>query len=189
MKQRHCWYLCLIALVPLPAFADGGGPVLLLVNGFLFTIGQVWILSAEFVYLTRRAPSIPKWRLAKWVVGANFVSTLGGALFIPFAWATVFALLSFIGPWRNSTFGGFLMACGTWIVGDNSPFPWLAMTMTAILFVGTYFATVWIEYRLLLQWDAGKTLMAEHGLRTVYVMNAISYAGLIVMFICGIAFL
>jgi hypothetical protein len=187
VKKRWCW--CLVALMPIPAFADGGGPLLLIFNGFLFTFGQAWILLAEFVYLAKRAPAVPKGKLAKWVLGANLVSTLGGAFLIPLLWGAVFGFLSYVGPWRDSDFGGFLIAFGTWVAGDNSPYPQLAMFMSGLLFIATYFATVWIEYRLLLRWDSAKELTTHNALRTVYTMNAISYAGLVILFICGMKFL
>ena len=185
MRSRWPWLL--LALVPTMALANGGGPILLIVNGFLFTIGQIWIVLAEFFYLARRAPNVPKWRLLKLVVGINVASTLGGALLLPLLWAAVFAALSALGPWRDSTFGGVLIALGTWVVGDNSPFPWLALASSSVLFVGTYFATVWIEYRLMQRWSISNRLsLATDVLSLSYRMNALSYLGLIILFVLGV---
>ena len=184
---RSRWSWLLLALVPTVALADGGGPILLIVNGFLFTVGQIWILFAESYYLARCAPAVPKWRVFKLIVWINLASTVGGALLLPLLWAAVFAALAALGPWRDSTIGGVLIALGTWVAGDNSPFPWLALASSSVLFVGTYFATVWIEYRLLQRWSTSNGIpLANNVLRLSYKMNAISYVGLIVLFVLGV---
>jgi hypothetical protein len=179
-----------LVLVPGVAWADGGGPLLLIINCYLFSIGQAWILLSEYFYLLKRFPSVSKGRLVIGIILINIGSTLGGALLIPFVWALAFmflALLASAGPWSNTTANNVLGALGTWVIGDNSPYSWLAMATSGVLFVVTYFATVWIEYRMLVNWPEWNAPPPEKELlRASFHMNAISYAGLIGLFVYGI---
>lgn len=184
--------VCVLPLVLVPgvAWADGGGPLLLIINCYLFSIGQLWILSSEYLYLLKRFPAAPKGRLLVGLLLINIVSTLGGALLIPLVWALVLmflALLAGAGPWSNTTATNVLGALGTWVIGDNAPYPWLTMIMSGVLFVVTYFATVWIEYRMLVNWPEWDVVPLENELlRASFRMNAISYAGLIGLFVYGV---
>lgn len=172
--------------MPTIAYADGGGPLLLIINFYLFTVGQVWILLAEFTYLFRVFPSLKKRLILKWVLIINFASTALGAILLPFLWAAVFGLLASIPGIADSNIGGIFWATGTWILGDHSPYPWLAMTVSGILFVATYFVTVLVEYRLLRRFtkSQGETT-TPITIRQCYVLNLISYSGLIVLFALG----
>ena len=185
MKKRSVCSILFLLLFPLPLPADGGGPLLLLIDFYIFSVGQIWIVAAEFFYLARVWPDASRITILKWTVLTNLISTLLGAMILPFLWAAVFGLLSVIPGISGHEAGKVLLAMGTWIAGDNSPYVWLAMAMSAILFAVTYFATVKIEYLLL------NYFMQEEGraeavtMRQVYIMNLISYAGLVAFFAAG----
>lgn len=180
--------ICAAVLIPRIAFADGGGPLLLIINGFVFSVGQIWILLSEFGYLCWRLPSIKRSRLAGWTLGINVISTSAGAILIPLTWAAVFGLLSFVGPWRDTSLGDALLAAGTWVADGNAQYAWLAMTVSALLVVVTYFVTVWIQYRFLLAWGRREIqIPSREVLKLSYVMNGLSYAGLVVLLGAGYA--
>jgi len=184
--NRWARLVLLLALVALPARADGGAPLLLLINLYVFSFGQVWIIASEFFCVRGKLLVLSRQRLLGWVTVTNLVSTAVGALIIPFIWAVLFLILSGIGSPNLPTLEGALAAIGTWIIGDNSPFVWLAFTASAVLFVLTYFVTVWLEYRIFVFLLARAQLAAPADLRrTVAIMNLISYIGLVVLFAWG----
>ncbi|MFA6957894.1 MAG: hypothetical protein WC538_18665 [Thermoanaerobaculia bacterium] len=178
--------ILLLALVTLSASADGGAPLLLVINLYVFSLGQVWIITSEFLYLRGKLLETSRAKLLGWVTVTNLVSTAVGALIIPFIWAVLFLVLSGLGSPNLPTLAGVLAAIGTWIIGDRSPYVWLAFSASAVLFVLTYFVTVWLEHRTLvfLLNRAGLPCPAELR-KTVAVMNLISYAGLILLFAWG----
>ena len=174
------------SIVPAIAYADGGGPLLLIVNFYLFSVGQVWILVAEFLYLKRVWPSLKKALVFKWIFLANLASTVLGAFLLPFLWAAVFGLLASIPGVSERDLGGVFWATGTWILGDHSPYPWLAMTVSGVLFVLTYFVTVIVEYRLLNRFAKNQEAgVASISINQCYMLNIISYSGLVVLFALG----
>lgn len=185
MNSRGLPALCLCA-APSLASADGGGPLLLIINGYLFTAGQAWILLVEFLYLIRVWPALGKGLVFKWTLYANLASTLLGALLLPLLWAAVFGLLASLPPVADTELGGLFWATGTWILGDHSPYPWLAMTASGVLFVVTYFVTVQVEFRLLGRLAGGQEpVVAPISIKQCYLLNLVSYSGLVVLFVLG----
>ncbi len=185
IKRQGALAFSLIS-VPAVSFADGGGPLLLIINFYLFTVGQVWILFSEFLFLSRVWPGLGKVLVFKWTLFANIASTVLGALLLPLLWAAVFGLLASIPGVSDSGLGGVLWATGTWILGDHSPYPWLAMTVSGILFVVTYFVTVQVEYHLLARFVKSQgEAVAPLSKSQCYVLNLVSYCGLLVLFALG----
>ena len=152
---------------------------MLIINAYLFTLGQVWILFAEFFYLKRAWPNLNKALVFKWTFFANLASTALGAILIPFLWAAIFGLLASIPGVEETDIGNIFWATGTWILGDNSPYGKLAMVVSGILFVATYFVTVLVEYRVF------KRFVVPITLKQCYIFNLISYSGLVILFVAG----
>ncbi|OZB82629.1 MAG: hypothetical protein B7X28_03315 [Halothiobacillus sp. 13-55-253] len=171
-----------VLLVAQSAYADGGGPLLLLMNFMLFTYGQVWILLSETLVFKKVFPASPTSAVIKWVVLANLASTLVGALLAPLVWAAVFGLLGH-SLWDNEI-GKWLFAIGTWIAGDNSPHPNVAIGVSMVGFILTFFLTVYIEKRVYVKAISKNELpVAESLLSRCYLANGISYAGLVLLFL------
>ncbi|MFA5353343.1 MAG: hypothetical protein WC291_03875 [Thermodesulfovibrionales bacterium] len=184
--RRSLFSLLIIALIPSVACADGGVPFLLILNFYLFAIGQVWILFAESFYLARCFPSVARSRICRLAVCLNLVSALAGALLIPLFLSALFGLLDLAERWKGSAAGKLFTVFGRWVIGDNSSFPWLILFSSGGLFVLTYFVTVWIEFRLLMRWREKYELPQDKDfLRISFIMNSISYAGLIGLFSLG----
>ena len=163
-------------------YANGGGPLLLIVNFMLFTYGQVWILSIE-TFLFQKVFRGAKFSvILKWVFLGNLASTLVGALLAPLVWAAIFGFLG--NSLWDSEVGKILFALGTWIAGDNSPHPNLAMAASVVGFVVAYFITVYIERRVFIRaTNKGELPATEELLKYCYGVNAVSYAGLIGLFV------
>lgn len=138
------------------------------------------------MYLIRVWPSLKKGLVFKWVLFANLASTVLGAILLPFLWAAVFGLLASIPGVSDSDLGGIFWAAGTWILGDHSPYPWLAMTVSGVLFIATYFVTVLVEYRILRRFTKSRgSAVLPITIKQCYVLNLISYIGLVVLFAVG----
>jgi hypothetical protein len=176
------------AVCSVPVFAHaagGGGPLLLLIDFYLFSVGQIWMVFVEFLYLVRLWPGRSRGEIFVWTLMSNLVSTLLAAFLIPFLWASFFAMLAAIPGVSGHETGRILMAAGTWIGEDGSFYSGLAMGASLLLFVLIYFVTVKVEYRLLRHYSEKITDMQDIRLRDVYVMNLFSYAGLIFLFVAG----
>jgi len=176
------FFLGLLLLIPSICVADGGGPILLIINGLVFLMGQVWILISEYSYLyfLFKKLSLPKIKIFKATVVMNVLSTLIGAILFPLALAVV----TFPGTlYSKSRWGGLLMASGSWVAGDSSPFKQVAIGAAIVGFVITYFLTVWIEYRYLDKWFRRHEIVVPGNfLKHCFMLNGVSYLGLIILF-------
>ena len=170
-----------LILMAVPASADGGGPILLLVSLYLFVVGQVWIVLSEFIYLKLLHRQESARSVLKVVVLMNLISMVLGGLALPFLLAAVgfLGILMQGNPTFNS-FGEYLFAAGTWVVGDNSPHRILVLISTGMGFVGTYFITVYVE-RWYLNRRTQKYAFPRTSLVHCYYINAISYLGLMAL--------
>ncbi|MBN1254427.1 MAG: hypothetical protein JXA50_04070 [Deltaproteobacteria bacterium] len=180
--QKILPFLFIIISIPTLCFADGGGPILLIVNSYAFIVGQAWILLSEFIYLIilLRPISLPKGKIFKITFIMNLLSTIVGALLFPFLLALVTLPGTF---YMNTKWGGLLMALGTWVAGDDSPYPKVAIGATITGLIITYILTVWIEYKYLNR--LSKKRQIEFGnnlLKHCIFFNMVSYIGLIALF-------
>lgn len=185
MKRKRIFIPALLMAWPVCAFADGGGPLLLLIDFYIFSVGQVWIVAAEFFYLAKIWQDLSRMIIAKWTILTNLISAILGAMIFPFLWSALFGLLSIVPGISGHEAEKILMAIGTWLVGDNSKYAWLAMAASAILFAATYFVTVKIEYLLLNYFMQEDERPEPITMKQVYIMNLISYIGLVVLFAAG----
>ena len=175
---------CLTLLfLPSMAFADGGGPILLFISIIVFTYGQIWILSSEYIYLCFLFKKMSKLRLLLWVVLANLISTLIGGVLIPGALIIAGWYGGILGD-KGFSSGYYLFALGSWVVGDYSPHAALAINMVPVWFVSTYFLTVWIEYRVIYKLQKKSNLISKKKLLlNSFFWNLISYLGMIAIFL------
>jgi hypothetical protein len=153
------------------------------VNVSLFTVGQVWIIAAESFYLWRITRLGAK-DLLTWVVTMNLASTALGAFGIPFLWAVLTGIVSYL-TW-SSQFGKVVAALGTWALGDDTPYPKVAIAASIVGFCLTYLPTVWIELYLSKQFAARKGIEIPSLRKHLYLLNAVSYAGLVLLMIVGL---
>ena len=167
-------------IITAPAYADGGGPILLLISFYLFVAGQVWIILSEFIYMRLLHREEPCRSTLKTVVLMNLVSMILGGLTLPFLLALIGLAGAFMHGTKLEILGSYIFALGTWVAGDNSPHATLAVASAGVGFVGTYFITVYVE-RWYLARRTSKGIYPSTNLRHCYCLNAISYAGLILL--------
>lgn len=176
--------LALMILLPSIAFADGGGPLLLIFNFLAFMYGSILIILVEWFLYTRLA-SVPR-GLAFWdSLVANLLSTLVIGIGFPF----VIGLISWIGLFIPSWgVGDVLLALGTWVY-EGIKYPKLSMTMTAFWLVVTYFLTVWYEVKIIRKrWDKRGFTGKIDPVKLSWYCNSITYAGLFIFFLAAWVF-
>lgn len=167
-------------MFPLSAYADGGGPLLLIANAYIFTFGQVWIIGVESFLIYKYFDHLSYKKSLTLTITINFVSTILGAIILPFLFAAVTNILSNSLAEVNRTLSDFIFAFGTWIAGDHSPNIGLAKAMTIVGFFVTYFITVLMEYFVLIKYLKKYKLHIPHDLlKFSFKLNGISYIGLI----------
>jgi len=184
--MKILFLILLFCSLPLLAFADAGGPLLFLLNSYLFTIGQVWIILSEYTFLHYRLPSVRNGRLLFRIIYMNFITTIIGALLIPLLLSLGFMYLGLSVDNSNPILSGILFALGTWVWGDHTPNIGIVYGSAGVIFIGTFFLTVWLEYKLMKLWSKGDIFPREKRyLSLSYQVNLISYFGLIVLILFG----
>jgi hypothetical protein len=139
-----------LLLVPLPAFADAGGPIIWLVAGVVwFAFAQALIVAVEYVCLLLSENEISKGRLLLWVILANAVSGAAG-----------FFILAAEGA--------------LWFNNDRSGLTFLVSWFLITFVISVYLE--WLVFRRLYSrggFEAGRRL-----LRRIVVCNVASYLSL-----------
>ena len=83
MKATILLLLLSFLLCPSTAFANGGLPIIFLLNSYAFVIGAIFVLLIEYKYLQKTLINIDKRQLFKAVAGINVASTLAGIIIVP----------------------------------------------------------------------------------------------------------
>ena len=183
MRRAAPFLFALLFLLPSYAFADGGGPVLLIVNGLYFLYGCIAILLSE--WLVYRYKGTLTWKDAFWdVLWVNVSSTLVIGLGFPL----LIAALSGLGSLLPGELGTVVFALGTWVVGDNSPHPELVMPMTGLWLGVTFLLTVYFEtWVVKKRWTKRGFEAPVKPLTLNWFANGVSYSGLVVLLMLGLA--
>jgi len=181
-KYYKLIFVFLLLMLPLKAFADGGGPLLLFISLSVFSFGQIWILSSEYIYFVLLFKKVSKLKLLWWNILMNLVSTIAGIIFAYLLAIIGYASYLAIGA-KNKVIAslmGYLVAMSTWVAGDNSPHAWLALCATLIGFIITFFITVYIEYWVIYRLQKKENIISKKNLlKHSYFWNLISYVGLL----------
>lgn len=169
----------MVLLIASPTYAIVAVPFLFIGNLFLFSIGLVWVVISESLYLKRLFPKAPMQRLLGTVVMMNIISTIMGALAIPL----IVALTGVFIAEASTNLGlkkiasiGFVL--GTWIL-DGVSVP-LALIANLVGFFLCYVATVFIEKRYLAKKHTELGSSIPVTFRQCAEFNAISYFGLLI---------
>jgi hypothetical protein len=175
--------ICLIILLPAKAYANGGGPLLLILNAYIFVVGQVWIAGSE-TYVYKRNANLSLKESLKEVVLINLISTVVVGLGFPF----ILAVIGGIGSFLPEPIGPLFFLLGTWIV-DKVPYDInLLPYVMAVGFVATYFLTVFFEsWCLNKYWKRKKIETTITAKKLSWYANSVSYGGLVA--ISGIYYL
>lgn len=164
-----------IVLTPSSVWASGGGPLLLLFNGSVFVIGQIWIIGVEFL-IYRRMVSISK-QDAFWdIFSANLLSTVAIAFGLPI----LIAIIGLAGNLFHGHFGELMLAFGTWVY-ENSKYSKIAVYMAFFWFVLLFILTVFFETLIFkMRWKKRNFLSNLNPLSLCWYTNALSHLGLLI---------
>jgi hypothetical protein len=187
MQHRKSIRICIttfILLLPIAAFADGGGPLLLIFNFMAFLYGSIIIILVEW-FLYCLLASVPR-KDAFWdSLIANVLSTLIIGFGLPLVIAAltmlvdVPALKKLIPPGINHV----LLSIGTWVY-EGMRYPKLTDTMTAFWLAVTFFLTVWLEAKILSKsWSRRGFVGKINPVKLSWYSNSITYAGLFIFFL------
>lgn len=169
-------------LTPCTARADGGGPLLLIINGLAFIYGGILIVLVEWLIYVRYA-RIEKKRALWDSLIVNAVSAVTVGFGLPLAVAAVSGLAGVALP---RTIGSYAAALGTWIY-EGVSFPRLTFASTAFWWVVTFFLTVYVE-KLVLQklWRRRQFSPAISASALSWKSNLVTYSGLLIVIIGAI---
>lgn len=165
--------------IPTAVYADGGGPLLLFLNGYVFFIGQVWIVLSEFAVFQIVLKGEEKENMIQ-VLKINILSTCVIGLGFPL----LLAIIGLAGSFLPDPLGKNFLLLGTWVM-DRVPYDvtLLPYVVSAGLFV-TFFLTVLFEARCLqAHWDAKQCQHQVKAITLSWMANTLSYCGL-----CGLAY-
>jgi hypothetical protein len=174
-----------VLLVALPnvALANGGGPLLLIVNGLAFLYGSVLIVLLEWAiyWWSAKVPASDAFLDALIV---NLYSTVVVGLALPLGIGLVGAL----GALLPEPVGEFFWAFGTWIY-EGVKYPKLTIAFTFLWLIVTYLLTVKYESHVLRVRWARRGLEPLISARAVsWRANSLTYAGLFAFLLFGVAF-
>jgi|GEM_PF-5435634 hypothetical protein len=167
MKATILIFLFTFLLCPSNAFANGGLPIIFLLNSYAFIIGAIFVLLIEYRYLQKTLVNVNKRQLFKAVASINIVSTLAGIIIVPivlifFKLEPIFYLIT------ESTSDSKMSTI--WL---------LSITFDLIL---AYALTVVIEYRLLKKYSFVKEQFENKViLHHVIKFNIASYTFLVLL--------
>jgi hypothetical protein len=173
----------LLLLIPSVAFADGGGPLLLIVNFLAFLYGSILIILVEWLLYVRLA-SVPKGP-AFW---DSLVTNLLSTVVVGFGFPFVIGLISWFGLFIPWGVGDILLALGTWVY-EGIKYPKLSMSMTAFWLLVTYFLTVRYETKILRKrWEKRGFTGKMTPEKLNWICNSVTYAGLFIFFLAAWVF-
>ena len=171
-------------LVPSIAYADGGGPLLLIMNGITFLYGGILIVIVEWlIYIYwAKIPKLP----AFWdALIANIASTLLVGFGLPLLIAAVSAAASFALP---PALGDYALALGTWVY-EGAHFPKLIMASIYFWYFVTFFLTVFVETIALKKlWKERQYEAVKSACSLSWISNAVTYFGLLIYLIWELGF-
>jgi len=174
MGTRLLTATAFLLLVSSSARADGGGPLLLIINGMAFAFGFVAIVAVEWVLLVTWT-SLPT-RAA--FIDSAFVNTVSTAIVgfgVPILVAVVSALVSM--PFPDPVMS-FALALGTWVF-DNMKFPKVMYASLIFWWIVTFVLTVKLEAWLLeRRWRKREFISPMPPGRVSLRINTVTYVGL-----------
>ncbi len=167
-------------LLPAAAYADGGGPLLLIFNFVTFLYGSILIILIEWLLYIFLA-FVPR-EYAFWdALVVNVLSTV----VIGFGFPLVIGVIGAVGSLLPWGIGDVSMALGTWVY-DNIKHPKLTKAMTIFWMAVTFILTVRYEARLLKKRWAERHFTGKISAdRLSWYSNSATYAGMLLYFIFG----
>ena len=174
--------LALPFLLPGPASANAGGPLLLIFNGMAFLYGSILIVLIEWGFYAWKA-RIPSKDALRDAFVVNLYSTVVVGLLFPLTIGTVSGVGMRLSGEAEA--GHLFAAAGTWIY-EGLKHPRLTFGFTlfwlAVTFVLTVFFEAWVAAR---RWRKRGVEPPVSARRLSWLCNSATYAGLFLVFLFG----
>ena len=153
---------------------SGGGPLLLLFNGSVFIIGQIWIIIVEF-YIHYK-----KLKASKYVIFFDvLISTIFSTIVIAFGLPLIIALISLIGNFFPGVLGDIIISTGTWVF-EGTVFNRYAIIISIIWYVVLFVITVYFEAWILRKrWMRRNFIPTIEPIKLSWLCNSFSHFGLL----------
>jgi hypothetical protein len=182
MMTRCLLILTSFLLIPEIALADGGGPLLLIINGMAFHYGGILIIATEwFIYF--QWAKIPKYEAFWDALLVNLISTL----LVGFGVPLLIALISVgVGAILPNTINSYALALGTW-VWEGLPFPKVMWASTIFWWIITFILTVIVERKTLeRRWISRNYKPVISARNLSWRSNGLTYFGLLIVIVGSI---
>lgn len=170
--QSGCIILMILGLCLSPniAWADGGAPLLLIINWLAFLYGFIFIVVIESVIYSRLCKASLTRSLLNMTL-VNLVSTCLIGLGLPF-------LVGFLSMSIGSASGGradLVLAFGTWFRGP-SRYSGVMLWATVFWFLVTYLATIYFEaWQIAWQWKRRSFKSPVSARKLSWIVNSSTY--------------
>ena len=132
-------FVFVLVFSPSCSWASGGGPLILIFNGSVFIVGQIWIVGVEFIIYRRLLVSSKQHAFGD-VLVVNLLSTIA----IAFILASIIAAGGLVGSFLPGDTGALISALGSWVY-DNAKYGRLAVYMSLFWFIFLSVVTVYFE--------------------------------------------
>lgn len=176
MKSTHPLKTLFLVLLLLPAiaYANGGLPIIFLLNAYAFLVGSIFVIAIEIIYLKKLINESDKRQLFWLVLKFNVYSTLFGVIVLP-----IFMAIVQLEP--------IVYMIGSGTTKNTMTFIWWGSLSVDLLLA--YSVTVLIEYITLKRSALFKGKMLDKTLKKhVLIFNLYSYLFLIVLILLTYAY-
>lgn len=175
-KKNKAIAVLLLIFLPVLAYANGGGPLLLFISGSAFIYGQIWILFIETLML-RKVSGLNTKTTFKQVFYANLASTIIIGLGFPF----ILAIITGFAIQLPQPYGSYASALGTWVYDGDPHTKYIGHISLVWLFI-TFLLTVIYE-KLFYKWYWRKVNFSPSFSINKFIWQAhvASYSGLLII--------
>lgn len=189
--QNRPYYLAVVIiwtclfLICKSSYANDGSVFLFFYGMEIFFLGQIWVITCEWLYLSTVSKRRELVLILNRVFLFNCLTTLLGFILI----LPVSMIMSFLRPALES--GSLLQIVDNMITksfvgfGYSEPLEHaFDFAFLSLLFIVTYFISVYVEGYLLIKFNRRHKLLEEkHIMRHSFIFNGLSYAGLLLLFL------
>lgn len=174
MKKANATILLVsFLLIPSNAFADGGLPLIYVLNTYSFIVGAIFVFLIEYLYIKKLFKNTDPKQIAVCVLKFNTVSTLFGVIIVPLVLIIVQLEPIFYAILQDTKESTMILV---WVLS------------LSIDFVLAFTSTIFIEYKMLKRaYFASELYEKKSLLKHVVMFNTFSYLFLILLVVITLA--
>jgi hypothetical protein len=164
----------IVLVMPSLAYANGGGPLLLIINVSTFLFGSLWIIGIEGLLYKKIAKLTIKESFFEALI-INLISTIVIGIGFPL----ILAIIGYAGSMLPKPFNNYFLLLGTWVF-EGIQYKGNSLLIVVVLgFIITYLLTVPFEaWCLKKYWNKKQIKVEITANKLSWICNSISYVGL-----------